>query len=109
MAVFKSQSVLSTEPYRVAVSATVAGNPLNLSTDTVQFAFMAAGDPGNADWRTGTWETTTVSGKALYVAQCLVGPANSGVSLSVGPWNVWVKVVDNPDVPVRQVGTLQIT
>lgn len=107
--VFKSQSVLSTEPYRVAISATMAGVPLNLSTDVVQFAFMLAGNPGTSDWRTGAWETTSVAGKTVYVAQVLVGPANGGVPLAVGPWKVFAKVVDNPDIPVWEVGTLQIT
>jgi hypothetical protein len=106
MAILKSQSVLSTEPYRVTVSATVAGVALNPTGDVVQFAFMLTGNPATSDWKAGAWE---VSPGPIYVAYCQVGPASGGVPLAVGSYAVWLKVVDNPDVPVQSVGTLQIT
>jgi hypothetical protein len=105
-AIYKSQSVLSTEPYRVAVKATVAGSVINLSTDVVQFAFMLTGNPATSDWKTGAWE---ILPGPVYVAYCLVGPGSGGVPYTVGSYTAWVKVVDNPDVPVQAVGTLQIT
>lgn len=107
MSVMKPLSALSTEPIRVSVSATVAGVPINPTSDTVQFAFTSGGSPSSGDWRGGSWETLTSAGSVVYLAVCQVGPG--GAVLTVGTWYVWVKVVDNPDIPVRQVGLLQIT
>jgi hypothetical protein len=107
MSLYKSQSVLSTEPYRAAIKATVAGVVINLSADVVQFAFMSTtANPATSDWKTGAWE---VLPGPIYVAYCQVGPAAGGVPYAVGNYTAWVKVVDNPDVPVQAVGTLQIT
>ena len=98
-----SLSVLSTEYVRVPIAATVNNAPYNPTNDVVQFAFTTGGDPVAGDWHAGVWD----SGNAPYVAQCLVGPG--GVALTVGTWVIWVKITDNPEIPVRQVGQLAIT
>jgi hypothetical protein len=100
-------SSLSTEYVQVPVSATVNGVAINPTSDPVQFAFMAAGNPGLTDWHTGSWSTVAPT---TYLAQCLVGPGNGGVPLLAGStYAIWVKVTDSPEVPVRQVGLLKIT
>jgi hypothetical protein len=43
----------------------------------------------------------------VYIAQCLVGP-DGGVTLATGTYTIWVKVTDNPQVPVEPVDLLQI-
>lgn len=55
------------------------------------------------DWQLADWET--ISGR--YYARCLVGPGGT-VTLAVGNCNVWVKVTDNPEVPIMPAGTLTI-
>lgn len=105
-----SQSSLSLQYVQAAVTATVGGNPLNPTSDTVQFAFMAgSASPGPSDWKTGSWDGTAPRPPGnSYMAQCLVGPGGT-IQLPVGTYNIWIKVMDSPEVPVIQVGILQIT
>lgn len=100
-----TQSVLSTVYVPVLVRPTLHGAPYNPSADVVSFAFMAAGNPGLSDWHTGSWDPI---GASRWVAQCLVGPGAGGVPLSVGTYAMWVRVTDNPEIPVQQIGQLII-
>jgi hypothetical protein len=100
-------SSLSTEYVQVPVSAVVSGGIVDPTSDPVQFAFMVTGNPSTGDWHTGSWTTIAPT---TYIAQILVGPGNGGVVLTAGStYAIWVKVTDNPEVPVRQVGLLKIT
>jgi hypothetical protein len=100
-------SSLSTEYVQAPISATAAGVPVDPTSDQVQFAFMATSSPGVSDWHVGSWETIAPN---TYLAQCLVGPGSGGIVLPAGAtYQIWVKVTDNPEVPVRQVGLLKIT
>ena len=108
-----SQSVLSTKYIDVTVTATGPTGPINPTGDTVRFAFMqipgggTSADPGPGDWHTGSWTTPSAG---VYVAQCLVGPVNSGVVLAgVGTYTIWIQIADSPEVPVDPVGLLQLT
>jgi hypothetical protein len=102
-------SALSTEYVQIRVSATVNGvSGYNPTADSVQMAFLASGNPTSGDWHTGLWETISSSGGQIFLAQCLVGPGSGGVPLAANTYNVWLKVTDNPEVPVRNVGLLQI-
>lgn len=104
-----SISALSTEYVEVPVRAWSAGLPYNPTSDAVQMAFITGqGEPQPSDWRPASWAWTTVI-NGWYAAQCLVGPQNGGVSLAVGRYSLWVKVTDNPAIPVRVTGTLTIT
>lgn len=102
-----SLSVLSTKYVDVIVTA----GGINPTSDVVKFAFMpvpgggTSSNPGPADWHTGGWTTPS---PGVYVAQCLVGPATGGVALTVGTYTIWLQIVDNPEVPVDPIGTLQI-
>lgn len=102
-----TRSVLDTRYVAIPVTATGAnGLPINPTGDVVQFAFKSAGvNPGVGDWNTGSWATTSSGG---YQAQILVGPANGGVALTVGVYQIWVKVTDSPEVPVIPADLLQI-
>lgn len=103
-------SVLSTELIPVKVTATINGqSTYNPTGDTIQMAFMTTGNPAPSDWKAATWQIVVQSAGPVYIAQCLVGPGVGGVALAVGIYAIWVKITDSPEVPVRQVGILQIT
>lgn len=101
---------LSTEYVLVPVTATKGGVSYNPTGDTVVFAFMpqATQEPGNSDWVSGSWQTDPSSLLYPYLAQCLVGPAGT-ITLGLGSYYIYVKITDNPEIPVRVAGQLQIT
>jgi hypothetical protein len=103
-------SQLSTQYVLVPVSATKAGVSYNPTGDAVQFAFMptATQVPGISDWVSGLWQTDASSLLYPYLAQCLVGPAGT-ITLGLGTYYMYLKVTDNPEIPVLIAGQLQIT
>ena len=77
--------------------------------DTVQFAFTPLGYPVTSPtaWVSGSW--VTFPGPA-YWAQCLIGPGTAAATaLTIGTWQVWLQISDNPEVPVLQPTLLTIT
>lgn len=103
-----TMSTLDTRYVRAPVSIVVDGVPVNVTGDAVQFAFMAnppSAKPGVSDWHNGVWDTVA---PVTYVAQCLVGPGAGGIVLASGVYDVWVKVVDNPEIPTQNTGLLSI-
>ncbi len=102
-----AQSVLSTD-FAQCLITIQSPSGYNPTSDLVQFAFTALSYPTiePSVWYGGSW--VTFPGPA-YWAQCLVGPANGGVSLAIGTWQAWVKVTDSPAVPVLQPFLLKIT
>lgn len=98
-------SALSTEYVRVPVLTTF--NPTN---DVVQFAFLVDGtQPSSGDWKAGSWETDTINGITTYYARCLIGPTGGTMTLVAGSYRIWLKITDNPEVPVRIAGTLIVS
>lgn len=103
-----TRSVLDTEYLVYPVSLVVGGVALNPTGDPVAFAFKpnpANANPSSGDWNTGSWITT---GSGTYQAQVLVGPSNGGVSLAVGLYNVWIRITDSPEIPIRVIDLLSI-
>ena len=98
-------SVLSTEYLRYVITTTVGGVHYNPTSDHVQFAFPAQGQ-APATWVDGSWETLTAPTE--YVARCLIGPSGA-VTLTAGTWDVWIKITDSPEIPVRYADTINIT
>jgi len=97
-------TALSTEYLRVQVTASSAGATVDPSADTVQFAFPATTVQPSV-WYSGSWET--ISG--VHYARCLVGPTGGVVTLTVGnSYDVWVKITDSPEIPVRKVATVAV-
>ena len=91
------------------MSAKQSGAAVNPTADTVTMAFTAAGvDPVPGDYKTSTWETDATTTPSTYYARCLVGPAGT-VALAAGTYEVWVKITDSPEVPVKRSGTLVVT
>ena len=103
-------SQLATQYVFVPVSATESGIPYDPTGDTVQFAFMptATQVPQLADWVTGGWDTDTTNVLYPYSAKCLVGPSGT-ISLGIGTYIIYVKITDNPEIPVLIGGQLQIS
>ena len=71
-------------------------------------AFVAEfAQPQDADWIAGDWE----AGGPPFFATMLVGPGADqlgGKELAAGDYVVWVKVVDQPEIPVRPAFALEL-
>lgn len=105
-----TQPASSTEPVQLQVAATINGVAYNPTTDAVAIAFILDGQPepspSSSAWQVATWETDP---GPSYWASILVGPLNGGVNLAVGTYVAYVKVTDNPAVPIRPGAFLRIT
>jgi hypothetical protein len=102
-------SHLSTEYVLVPVAATKAGVPYNPTSDTLQFAFMPTPTqvPQVSDWVTGIWESVSTNIIYPYNAKCLVGPSGT-ITLIQGTYVIYIKITDNPEIPVLVGGQLVI-
>jgi hypothetical protein len=85
-------SSLSLEKVSVAITATA-----NPTGDTVQMA-VALNYTNPTTWVSATW--VTVAG--VYYATVLIGPGSAIGTLPKGIYSVWVKITDNPEIPVLQ-------
>jgi hypothetical protein len=95
---FSSQS---TEFVKVDVARDSGVDPTG---DVVAMAFVADGvQPVPGDFKAGSWETID----GIYKARCLIGPAGV-VQLVAGTYVVWVKITDNPEVPVKRSGYIKV-
>lgn len=105
-----SFSHLSTEYVVIPVRVSKAGVPYNPTSDAVQFAFMPTSvqQPQVSDWVSGNWDSVPTNIIYPYNAKCLVGPSGSTV-LTLGTYVVYMKITDNPAVPVRVAGQLGIS
>lgn len=115
----KRQSVLSLEYFLIPVDVVVpeVANP-DVTADEVQFNFVVGGLPTanrsqpsdepnlpqSTGWVAGTWVTTATGG--VY-AGINVGPEGD-VTLPRGKFAAWIRVVDNPTVPVAPVDVLTV-
>jgi hypothetical protein len=102
-------SQLSTQYVFIPVTATKSGIPYNPTGDAVQFAFMpgATKVPQVSDWVAGSWDTNTSSVLFPYSAKCLVGPAGI-INPGIGRYYMYLKITDNPEIPVLIAGLLEI-
>ena len=103
-------SHLSTEYVLVPVSAAKSGASYNPTADTVQFAFMptATQVPQVSDWVSGSWDTDSGNVLYPYSAKCLVGPSGT-ITLGIGNYVIYLKITDNPEIPVLVGGQLAIS
>lgn len=99
-------SSLSLEQVRFPVSADSAGAVYNPTADAVAVAFMTGPNqnPAAGDWKVGGWDTTVIG---TYVATCLVGTGGAAV-LAPGSYFAWIRITDNPEIVVREVGELVV-
>lgn len=89
------------------VSALKEGVPYNPTADTVYMAFTPGVSPttptSGFTFYLGSWDVA----QGAYYALCLVGPGGT-TQLASGIWTVWVKVTDNPEVPIVAAGQIQM-
>lgn len=98
-------SAASLETLRVAVVAKLNGVAVDPTIDVVSFAFAPGEEaPASPDYVDGNWESTP-SG---YYAACLIGPGGAKV-LTADLYGVWLKVSDDPEVPIRRVGDIGVS
>ncbi len=96
---------ISLEYVRVLVSASIDGATVDPTNDAVRFAFKTGGQqPSSGDFLAGSWE---VIGGVPY-ARILVGPGGT-IQLAAGRYDVYLKITDNPEVPVRLAGPLTVS
>lgn len=88
----------------------LAGVPYNPTADLVQMAFMpqATQVPQPTDWQVAVWAAVTGNILFPYAAYCLVGPGGT-IQLGIGTYVVYLKVTDNPEIPVLIAGQLEIS
>ena len=80
--------------------------PNNLSSSTTEVAFMS--QPQDIP-TTGDWENATLLDEGGWRIRILIGPGHQdSVELSPGDYQVWAKIIDYPEQPVRRVGVLEI-
>jgi hypothetical protein len=102
-------SSLTTEYVRVQVAVKDSGEFVDPTSDLVQMAFPLPGvEPSGGDWQAASWESDVGTTPPSYFARCLVGPLGT-VILADGTYDVWVKITDTPEIPVRKVGALVVT
>jgi hypothetical protein len=100
-------SSLSCQYVVVPVTAEDNGSIYNPTSDVVQLAFTVGYGvkPGDSDWLAGEWDDNPVQG-IYYNAKVLIGPGAN--VLAPGTYTSWIKITDNPQIPVKQCGTVII-
>ncbi|MGH3201733.1 MAG: hypothetical protein ACRDP5_06730 [Streptosporangiaceae bacterium] len=105
-----TQPASSTEPIQLLVNATKNGASYNPTGDPVYIAVLLNGTPqpapGSSAWNTAVWETDP---GPQYWASLLLGPLNSGLTLLPGLYIAYLKITDNPAVPIRAGAYVLIT
>jgi hypothetical protein len=107
----KTQDRLSLDEFMIPVQVIIPeGGNADPTTDVVQFQFVNGGLPARSHpteggWVDGFWITRAAG---TILACVLVGPGGA-VELDPGTWAAWMRVVDNPTVPVAPVDVLTIT
>lgn len=97
-------SASGSEYVRVPLAASIPGQAVDPTGDSVYLAFQSTDTPVSATWNAGTWEGPF---GGVYYVRVLVG--SGGVALSAGTYYVWVKVVDNPETIYRSCGQVVVT
>lgn len=96
-------SAQSREYLRYWVKAKIEGLDHDPTGDAVEFACPVAGGSPTV-WIDGVWEEVEGS----FFALGLIGPG-TGIVLTAGEYDVYLKITDSPEAPVRKVDRLKIT
>jgi hypothetical protein len=93
----------SREYLHVPVTAPVG---VVLATQVVSISLVEYGaDPGG--YQAAAWDSAQAAGRERD-AVLLIG-AGTTLAETAGDYSVWVKVTDNPEIPVQHAGLLRIT
>jgi hypothetical protein len=102
-------SSLTTEYVRVPVRVREEGVFVDPTDEDVELAYTVFAnpptEPEESDWVAGSWETDN----GRYFARVLTGPEDGDVDPGDGTWHLWVRVMRDPETPVRLSGTVVIT
>ena len=102
-------SSLSLEYIHVSIAATSAGVDIDPTGDIVTLAFVPQGTtPAPTDFKTGSWVQDTTTVPTTHFARALVGPLGGVVQLTPGLYDVYAKVTDNPETPVKKAGPVRV-
>jgi hypothetical protein len=103
-------SQLSTQYISVPVTAAKNGSAYNPTGDAVQFAFMptATQVPQSGDWVNGSWISVPSNVLYPYSAQALIGPSGTA-NPGIGTYIIYLKITDDPEIPVLIAGQLAIS
>ena len=103
-------SSLSIEFVHVSVTATSGGVDIDPTGDAVSLAFVPQGTtPAPTDFKVGSWIQDPSTVPTTHFARALVGPsAPAVVALTPALYDVYVKVTDNPEIPVHKSGPLRV-
>jgi hypothetical protein len=92
-----------------SVAASSAGVDIDPTIDAVALAFVAQGSlPAAGDWKTGSWLNDTTTVPTTHFARALVGPSPGVVTLAPGIFDVYVRVTDSPEQPIKKAGSLRV-
>jgi hypothetical protein len=102
-------SALSLEYVHCSIAATSGGVDIDPTGDGVALAFVPQGTtPGPTDFHTGSWVQDPSTVPTTHFARALVGPIGGVVTLTPGLFDVYVKISDNPEAPVKKAGPLRV-
>jgi hypothetical protein len=101
-------STASLEYVLIPVAARASGASVDPTGDTVQMAILSTEDaPVSGDFKTASWETDATTTPDTYYARCLVGTGGA-IVLAAGLYQVWVKITDSPEAPVKPAGRMRV-
>jgi hypothetical protein len=82
----------------------VSGDAVDPTGLVVELALVAEGAlPGGGDWETGTWE----NGGPPYYAHVLAGVGQT-IDPTAGTYDLWLKLTDSPEIPIRLAGKVVV-
>lgn len=98
-------SVLSTQFIKVRVRATKYGSlPIDLTLFPVYIQIVTQNsDISDDGWLAASWE----SRGGNYRVTILIGPEGA-LTLPIGSYDIWVKIIGEPEIPVLKSGTFEI-
>jgi hypothetical protein len=97
----------SQEYVSASITATVAGAPYNPTSDLVEFSFPTPGARPTV-WYPGSWDPAPNPRTNVYTAICLIGPTGTA-NPPIGTYQVFIRVTDNPEIPILPAGLLTLT
>lgn len=100
--------VITREYFRVPITLTVDGQPIDPTGLVVEWAIVATGaTPTSGDWVTGSWETIDTVTPVLYLARTMVGDDTTDFPLTQNTvYDAWMRITDSPERPARLVGQI---
>ncbi|HUW15634.1 MAG TPA: hypothetical protein VMW94_01035 [Actinomycetes bacterium] len=96
----------SLEYIKVPVTAKKGGVAYDPTGDTVEMTFSQSETlPATPTWYAASWE----DGSNQDMVRCLIGPTGEvELTASHTPWYVFIKITDNPEIPVLEAGPIEV-